>query len=68
MPGRLDVPGGVGDALVAQLALEHPADRAAGQLGAELDVAGQREVRQLVEAPAEQLLLGDRAAGLHAWR
>ena len=34
-----------GDALVAQLALEHPADRAAGQLVAELDVARQREVR-----------------------
>ena len=43
--GGLDVPGRVGDALVAQLALEHPADGAAGQLGAELDVAGQGEVR-----------------------
>ena len=64
--GGFDVPRRVGHALVAQLALEHPADGAARQLGAELDVAGQGEVRQLVDAPAEQLLLGERRAVLAA--
>ncbi len=49
---RLEVPGRVGHALVAQHALEAPADRAARQLVAELDVAGEREVRELLDAPA----------------
>ena len=48
--GRLAVPGGVGDAVVAQLVLEHPPDRVARQVGAELDVARHREVRHLLDA------------------
>src|SRR5690606_30057653 len=61
--GGLGVPGGGGDALGPQLPLEHPADGAPGELVAELEVAGQGEVGELVEAPAEQLLLGEPGVG-----
>ena len=60
------------DASTSQVAAVTPSSRSSrlstrptgqrGQLGAELDVAGQREVRQLVDAPAEQRRLGELGA------
>ncbi len=43
----------------AQLALEDAPDGAARQRGAELDVARQAEIGELVDAPAEELLLAE---------
>ena len=60
-PGGLAVPGRGGHALVAELVLEHPADRVAGQVVAELDVARDREVRHPLRHPPAQLLLGELA-------
>ena len=52
-----------GDALVAQLALEHAPDRAARQLGRGTRCsAAARSTGSCVDAPAEQLLLGERRA------
>src|SRR3984957_8557590 len=55
-PGDFGVPGGRGHSFVAQLPLQHPAHRAAGELGAELDVAGEDEVGEAGDTPFEQLL------------
>ena len=53
-----------GHALVAELVLQHPADRVAGQVVAELDVARDREVRNPLGHPAAQLLFGELRAVL----
>src|SRR6266511_382743 len=55
----LAVPGRRSDPFVPQLVLEHPADRVAGKVVAELDVARDREVRDVVDTPRAELFLGD---------
>src|SRR5436305_1752910 len=66
--GGIGVPGRWSHTLGPQLALQHAAHRAARELGPELDVPGQGEVRELVDAPAEQLLLSERRPFLHRRR
>jgi hypothetical protein len=53
------VPGFLSDAVVAQLILEHAADRVTRQIVAELDVTRHREVRDALDAPFTQLDFGD---------
>src|SRR5437879_6577473 len=58
-PGRVGVPHGLAEWLVAEFSLENATDRATRQLGAELDVARQSEVRELIDAPTKQRFLGE---------
>src|SRR5260370_25552778 len=58
----LTIPGCRCDAVVAQLVLQHPPDGVPWQVGPELDVAGHREVRDVVDRPQAQRVLGQARA------
>ena len=57
-----------GDPLVAQVALEDAPDGVPWKSGPELDVPGEGEVRELLDAPAEEALLVELGALLHRGR
>src|SRR5438270_12787899 len=63
--GHIGVPCRRCHTLGPQLALQDAAHWAARELGPELDVPRQGEIRKLVDTPAEELLLGERRPLLH---